>query len=205
MKNLSLILNAVLLVAVGVLFYLHFSSAKPGTAHTSAPVGDVAIAYINSDSIVKHYAFMDDTKAVLEAKAKKLDADLNNRANSLRGEIAAYQRNQSSMTIGQAQALEADLGKKQQNLQLYQQSLGQQLAEEEAKLNKELYDRITAFLKTYSEANNIQVVVKFDTSSDVLYGQSALDITAPVLEGLNAQYKDEKSGKKTPADTTATK
>ena len=148
---------------------------------------------------------MDDTKAVLEAKAKKLDADLNNRANSLRGEIAAYQRNQSSMTIGQAQALEADLGKKQQNLQLYQQSLGQQLAEEEAKLNKELYDRITAFLKTYSEANNIQVVVKFDTSSDVLYGQSALDITAPVLEGLNAQYKDEKNGKKTPADTTATK
>ncbi|MBL7840123.1 MAG: OmpH family outer membrane protein [Cyclobacteriaceae bacterium] len=205
MKNLSLILNAVLLVAVGVLFYLHFSSSKPGVSHTSAPVGDITIAYINSDSIVKRYTFMDDTKAVLEAKAKKLDADLNNRANSLRGEIAAYQRNQSSMTIGQAQALEADLGKKQQNLQLYQQSLSQQLAEEEAKLNKELYDRITAFLKTYSEANNIQVVMKFDPTSDVLYGQSALDITKPVIDGLNEAYTAEKSGKKTPADTTAKK
>ena len=29
MKNLSLILNAVLLVAVGILFYLHFSAGKP--------------------------------------------------------------------------------------------------------------------------------------------------------------------------------
>ena len=31
MKNLSLILNAVLLVAVGVLFYLHFSAKKSTT------------------------------------------------------------------------------------------------------------------------------------------------------------------------------
>jgi outer membrane protein len=83
MKNLSLILNAVLLVAVGVLFYLHFSSAKPSATTASTPIGDVTIAYINSDSIVTHYTFMDDSKATLEAKAKKLDSDLNNRANSL--------------------------------------------------------------------------------------------------------------------------
>lgn len=206
MKNLSLILNVVLLVAVGVLFYLHFSSVKPKSAGTgSDPVGDLTIAYINSDSVIKHYAFMDDTKATLEAKAKKLDTDLNNRANTLRGEIAAYQRNVSNMTIGQAKALEEDLGKKQQNLQLYQQSLSQQLAEEEAKLNKELYDRITGFLKTYSEENGIQVVMKFDPTSDVLYGKPALDITNVVLERLNEQYKSEKNGTKVKADTTATK
>ena len=148
---------------------------------------------------------MEDTKTVLEAKAKKLDTDLNNRANTLRGEIAAYQRNVSNMTIGQAKALEEDLGKKQQNLQLYQQSLSQQLAEEEGKLNKELYDRITAFLKSYSEENNIQVVMKFDPTSDVLYGKSALDITKAVVDGLNEQYTTEKNGTKVKTDSTAKK
>lgn len=206
MKNLSLILNAVLLVAVAVLFYLHFSSAKPTSSGLSAAVtGDLVVAYINSDSVLKHYHYMEDTKTVLEAKAKKLDTDLNNRANTLRGEIAAYQRNVSNMTIGQAKALEEDLGKKQQNLQMYQQTLSQQLAEEEAKLNKELYDRITTFLKAYSEENNIQVVMKFDPTSDVLYGKPALDITSSVVSGLNEQYTAEKNGTKVKADSTTKK
>lgn len=206
MKNLSLILNAVLLVAVAVLFYLHFSSNSPKKADSAAgQIGDLVVAYINSDSLVKNYDYMEETKVVLEAKAKKLDADLNNRANTLRGEIAAYQRNVSNMTIGQAKALEEDLGKKQQNLQMYQQSLGQELAAEEAKINKELYDRVTAFLKSYSEENGIQVVLKFDPTSDVLYGKDALNITTAVIDGLNKEYAAEKSGTKTKADSTTRK
>lgn len=206
MKNLSLILNAVLLVAVAVLFYLHFSSQKPkGSIGTDTPAGDLTVAYINSDSLVKNYDYMEDTKATLEAKAKKLDADLNNRVNSLRSEIAAFQRNQGNMTIAQSNALQEDLGKKQQNLQLYQQSLGQQLAQEEAKVNKDLYDRVTVFLKKYSEENGIQVVLKFDPLSDVLYGKEALDITNVVIDGLNKEYADEKSGTKAKTDTTKTK
>jgi outer membrane protein len=75
-----------------------------------------------------------------------MDADYRNRATGLQNEIAAYQRNVSNMTLSQVRATEEDLGKKQQNLQMYQQTLSQQLMEEEAKLNKELYDRITTFL-----------------------------------------------------------
>lgn len=206
MKNLSLILNGVLLVAVAVLFYLHFSSTGPKKADlTGTPAGELVVAYVNSDSLVKNYDYMEETKTVLEAKAKKLDADLNNRANTLRGEIAAYQRNVSNMTIGQAKALEEDLGKKQQNLQLYQQSLGQQMAEEESKINKELYDRVTTFLKAYSEENGIQVVLKFDPTSDVLYGKDALNITTAVIDGLNKEYAAGKSVTKTKADSTAQK
>lgn len=206
MKNLSLILNAVLLVAVAVLFYLHFSSSSPKKADSNGgPIGDLVVAYVNSDSLVSKYEYMKDTKTVLEAKAKKLDADLNNRANALRGEIAAYQRNVSNMTIGQAKALEEDLGKKQQNLQMYQQSLGQEMGAEEAKVNKELYDRITAFLKLYSEENGIQAVLKYDISSDLLYGKDALDITNVVLDGLNKEYAAEKNGTKAKVDSATKK
>jgi outer membrane protein len=109
------------------------------------------------------------------------------------------------MTLSQVRATEEDLGKKQQNLQMYQQTLSQQLMEEEAKLNKELYDRITTFLKRYGAENGFQIVLKFDPTSDVLYAGEALDISDQVIEGLNADYLDEKSGKTVKKDSTAVK
>jgi outer membrane protein len=206
MKNLSLILNIVLLVAVGVLFYFQFSSKTSSSGTTSSAIaGDLTIAYINSDSVVKHYKFLDDKKVIIEAKTKKMDSDFRNRAQTLQNEITAYQRNVNSMTIGQAKALEEDLAKKQQNLQMYQQSLNQEMMKDESELNKELYDRITKFLKTYSEDNGLQVVLKFDQTSDVLYGKDALNITNPVIEGLNAAYVAEKSGTSPKGDTTTVK
>lgn len=206
MKNLSLILNIVLLVAVAVLFYLHFSSPKSGTYSTGPQDSsnvDLKIAYISSDSVLKHYEYLKFNKTQLEAKTRKMDQDYQNRANSLRNEIALYQRNVNSMTMGQVRATEEDLGKKQQNLQLFQQSLAQQLMEEESKLNKALYDRVTDFLKQYGQERGLQVVLKLDPTSDVLYGGPGLDITNDVIKGLNAKYQEEKSGVK--ADSTAKK
>lgn len=194
MKNLSLVLNAVLLIAVAVLYYFTFKNQGSSSASTgsSAVAGDLTMAYINSDSVLKYYDFLKDNKVVIEEKSKKMDSDFRNRAQSLQSEITAYQRNVSNLTIGQAKALEEDLTKKQQNLQLYQQSLSQELMNDEAKLNQELYTRITDFLKTYSEQNGLQVVFKYDPSSDVLYGNKVLDITEVVVKGLNEAYQTEK-------------
>ncbi len=207
MKNLSLILNAVLLVAVGVLFYLHFSAARPKmvSASETTASGDLAVAFINADSLIDQYAFIDDRRKILEAKGKKLESDFRNRAETLQSEITAYQRNESSMTIGQAKALQEDLGKKQQNLQLFEQRVNQEMMADQQKLMKELYDRLQAFLKTYCEENNVQMVVKYDLSSDVMYGKPALDITEAVVSGLNSEYADEKKGTKAKADTAKIK
>ena len=208
MKNLSLILNVVLLVAVVILYVLHFSG--DGKVESRSSVSDTSavnlkVAYINSDSVLKYYDYLKVNRDQLEAKTKKMDQDLRNRTVGLQNEITAYQRNVSGMTLGQARAAEEDLGKKQQNLQLYQQSLQQQLMQEEAKLNKELYDRITRFLKEYGEEKGLQVVLKFDPTSDVLYGGESLDITQDVIKGLNESYKTEKSGTTAKPDSTAAK
>lgn len=206
MKNLPLILNIVLLVAVAVLFFLHFSpkTAQPSAGAFTDP-GDLKVAYIKSDSVLKYYEYLKVNKKQLEDKQQKMEADFRNRAMGLKNEIDAYQRNVSNMTLGQVKAVEEDLGKKQQNLQMYQQSLGQQLAEEEAKLNKELYDRITAYLKKYGVDKGLQVVLKYDPTSDVLFAGEALDISQDVIKGLNDEYTAEKSGGPVKADSTKTK
>lgn len=206
MKNLSLALNGVLILAVAVLYYLHFSGpTSTGAAGGSAGVllQDAKIAFINADSVLKYYEYLNVNKKQLEAKGLQMEQDFRNRAQSLQNDVATYQRTVNNMTFGQAKAAEEELANKQQNLQMYQQRLQQELAIEEGKLNKELYDRITAFLKTYANENNLQVVLKFDPTSDVLFGGETLDITQPVLDGLNDAFKNEKGGVK--ADTTKTK
>ncbi|HYG03585.1 MAG TPA: OmpH family outer membrane protein [Chryseosolibacter sp.] len=197
MKNLSIVLNIILLIAVVALYVLFFSNKTGGVKTASGSTDslnlDFKIAYINSDTVLKYYDYLKVNKEQLEAKTKKMDQDYRNRATGLQNEINAYQQNVSSMTLGQARAAEEDLTKKQQNLQMYQQTLTQQLMQEEAKLNKELYDRVTAFLKEYANEKGLVMVLKFDPSSDVMYGTAALDITKDVISGLNTKYQTEQT------------
>jgi outer membrane protein len=205
MKNISLILNGILIVAVGILYFLHFSGKKGGSASTVSAPSDLKIAYIKSDSVLKYYDYFKEMKTVLEAKGNKLNQDLQNRGQSLQNEITSYQRNISNLTIGQAKALEEDLGKKQQNFRLYQQSLEQELANDQNKLTESLYGRITTFLKKYADGSGLQVVFKFDQSSDVLFGGAGIDISQDVIKGLNEDYKSEKLNPVSKTDSTATK
>ncbi|MCK6617992.1 MAG: OmpH family outer membrane protein [Cyclobacteriaceae bacterium] len=198
MKNISLALNIVLLVAVGVLYFLFFSS-RSGSGNSSgsqAGQSSLSVAYINSDSVLKHYEYIKASAEILEAKKKKVEQDYRNRAESLQGEITAYQRNMNNMTIGQVRTLEEDLARKQQNLQLFEQRITQELVNDQAKLNEELYKRVTAFLKKYGEEKGLQMVFKLDPGSDILYGQGALDITNEVIAGLNQEYRAEKEATK---------
>lgn len=207
MKNISLILNIVLLIAVGVLYYLHFSSDGTDTtthdeAGGSVPAGELKIAYVSSDSLVKHYEYINDTRKQLEDKSTKLTSEYRNRAQGLQNEFNDYQRNVNSMTLSQVRAVEENLAKKEQNLRLYEQTLSQELANEEAKIQKELYDRVTAYLKEYGEAKGLNIVLKYDPTSDVLFAGNALDITQEVINGLNDGYKQEKEAPATKNEPT---
>jgi hypothetical protein len=71
--TLSTILNIVLVIAVGVLFYLHFAS--PASSQTAVaggakqvPAGSFKIAYFETDSIQNHFDYYKEIVAELDAK-----------------------------------------------------------------------------------------------------------------------------------------
>lgn len=210
MKNLSLILNVVLLVAVVGLYVKSFS----GDAQTSesAEVAqdtvktDYKIAYVNSDSLLSNYDFFKDKQDELKDKTTRLEREYKNRAEGLQRELNDYQQNINSLTRGQAMAIEENLMKKQQNLRVYQESLTQDILKDESDINQELYDRVTTYLAEYCEEKGLNLVVKFNQGSDVLYATEGMDITVPVTEGLNQQYKSEQEAPAaTASDSTTTK
>jgi outer membrane protein len=192
-KNISGILNVVLLVAVAGLYYLHFtkgSSEEMAVSSEGLMVDNPTIVYVNSDSLLVNYEYIKDQQEALKAKSEKLNAEFTNRAKGLQTEINNYQKNGNNMTIGQARAVEEDLMKKQQNLKLYEQSLGQQLINEEGKINQELYNKVSTFLKQYGEDNEFHMVVKYNPGSDILYANGGMDITTAVIDGLNTEYEN---------------
>ena len=194
MKNLSIILNVILLVAVLVLYFLHFSGESGKDQQTEAVVtsaGPANIAYINSDTLLKNYEFSKVAAVELEKKKDELQAEYENRARGLQTEITNFQRNAQNMTMAQARAIEEYLTKKQQNLMRYQETLTQTLMQEEAKISNELYDKVADYLRDYGLANNFQLVLTYQKGSGVLYANDSLNITQQIVVGLNDVYASE--------------
>ena len=209
-NNISIGLNVVLLIAVVVLYVLHFSgdsgSGEYKEVGSATPV-DLSIAYVNSDSLLKNYDFFKELEMQLIEKRDKLNAEYQNRAEGLQKEISNFQTTAGNMTISQARAVEEDLRKKQQNLMMYQEQLAQQLMQEEAKMNSDLYDKVSNYLHDYGLNKDLQIVLTYTKGSGVLYANDSLDITDQIIIGLNDAYKTEQSGGKVEAvaDTTSSK
>ncbi|QHT69530.1 OmpH family outer membrane protein [Rhodocytophaga rosea] len=214
MKNVSLALNAVLLVAVAVLYYLHFSSRTSASPASSAgkPTSESAvsknpvaekIAYVNSDSLLMNYEFYKNTIQQLEERRKKLETEIGGRARSLENEAVSFQQKGNSMTLEQAQLTEKNLYRKQQELVQYRDRLSQQLAQEEQERTEELYNNIANYLKDYTKDKPYKLVLGYTKGGGILFADNSLEITQEVLAGLNNEYKSKQSPAK--ADSTAKK
>ena len=206
MKNLSLILNVVLLVAVIVLYVLHFSGGASTNEtsmedSTSVDLGPLTVAYVNSDSLLTNYDFFKESQENLEKKRDELETQYQTRARGLESEINSYQRTRNSMTIGQIQAVEEDLQKKQQNLMVYRDQLSQALAIEENNAQNEIYDRVAAYVKEYAQEHSYQVVLNYQRGTGVLYANDGLEITNEILSGLNDKFIQEKEGTAVKSDS----
>lgn len=198
MKNASLVLNAVLAVAVAVLYYLHFSENKttgPVSATTtkSAPVRKTV--YVNVDSLLTNYEYFKDTRKVLESKRFQLDNELNNKGRSLQNEVAFFQQRAQTMTMEQGRATEAALQKKQQDLVAYRDRIIQQLSLEEQKKNEELYNQIHDYLRKVNKQNQFDFVMGYSRGGGILYADSTLDATKTIIAGLNKEYQEKQTKK----------
>lgn len=201
MKNLSVILNVVLLLAVAFLYIDKFSGdantpeteeQMEGDVETAA-TGDITIAYINSDTLLAQYAYFDEINEIMNAKRESAQGQYEQRARSLQQEIETFQRTAEGMTINQARAKEEELIQKQQNLQALEGNLSQELMAEEAKLTNELYDVIADYLAEYGKANNINIILTYTKGSGVIYANEGLDITKEAIKVLNERYEASKN------------
>ena len=197
MKKLLLISNAVLTVAVIVLFVLHFSSKRQASNAKANLVPDsvttyMPIAYINVDSLLVNYQFAIDANNKLLSKGESSRATLNQKLKQLQNEMMEFQRkvqNNAFLSRERAEQEQARLMNKQMELEELEQKLTHDLMVEQQKVNLQMGDTVYTFLKKYVEGKNIQVIFSNTMKDNILYSIDKYDITNDVVALLNARYK----------------
>ena len=197
MKNLSIVLNVVLFVAVIVLYVLYFSGHKsPETAMTSKVAGTAdatKIVYINTDTLLNNYQLAVELNEAFLKKQEDRRTELN-----IKAEGTEFQRKlQNNGFISEARAIEArdQLLVKQENFRRLQQEMMDKASREQSELNKQLFDEITNFLKEYNKEKGFSIVLSTQLGGNVLYAEDGFDITKEIVDRLNANYKKGDSQK----------
>lgn len=203
MKYISYIVNGVLVIAVAVLFYLHFSPGKAEVSPVSGQDSSIhaarkfSIVYVNIDTLLHNYDYYYELQDKFQAKQTEMESELDARSKKFQEGARDLQDkvNKGLVTRREAAELQQQLGEEQQNLLSLRDQLSQQLAEEEQVSNHKLINRIMEYLQDYNKNYHYQFIFSNSFGDNVLFANDSLDITSSVLEGLNREYNAEQADK----------
>ncbi|MBK6930096.1 MAG: OmpH family outer membrane protein [Saprospirales bacterium] len=196
-KNISLVLNGILILAVAHLYYLNFSkkSAPEQPAAILPPAssaGGVKIAYVNADTLDAKYEWLKQQKEALRQRVQKAEASMSAKKEALVKDMAAFQKKYESGATPQAE-LEKEynaLAQRQQKLAEEESRLGKQLADEQQEAMNALMANVEAKLKSLQDRIGYDYILSYSKGGgQVLLANDSLDITNQVLELLNAKEK----------------
>lgn len=210
MKNISLALNIVLLLAVGFLYYKQFSGShsetvlaadgSDSTVTMATPVilselpKNVPVVFVNADSIFSKYDFAKKAKAAVEGKVSAYQRSYQAKVESFQKEYQDYMEKAGAgaYTKEQGMEIEAGLQKKRDDIMAMEQNQERVMGDMENS-NVDVQKRIYEYLTRFNKEHGYYCVLAYTkTGGGVLGVSDSLDVTAQVLSGLNAEYSATK-------------
>ena len=192
-----LILNVVLLLAVGVLFYLHFSSPKNKTVKLSetkaAPQNEHAcrIAYFEMDSVENAFKLFKDVKNELGKEEDRMNNEMAHLEKQYRDRITQFQNQAPTMTQVQSENANREVIQMQENIKAKKQELDSKYQDLYIRKSREVKSKIEDFLKEYNAEKGFSYIVAFEPSL-FYYKDTAYNVTSDVVKGLNERYDKKK-------------
>lgn len=204
MKNASLILSIIAILAAAVFGILLFSSEKGGqtesaaegeTPAASAVKGD--IVYIQLDKILQEYDMANDLRSVVETKVQNIQAEVDRRGKKLESDVTAFQEkmNKGLMTRSVAEVQSEKLRQQELEFNNYAAQKQNEIMEEQTVMMNQLADAIKTFLDKYNEEKKYAMILTNQGGAPVITGDASLDITEDVLTKLNEEYVANKNKK----------
>lgn len=197
MKNALLILNVVLLVAVGVLFYLHFSEKKapllPKVASAqqqkaNAPDGNFRIAYFEMDSVNNKFSLIKEVKSELSREEERINSELARLQKSYNDRITHYQGQSQTMSQVESEKANRDILQLQDKIRTTKQELEGRYQELYMRKMQDVKSKVEDYLKEYNRDRGYAYILAYEPGF-IFYRDSALNITSDIISGLNGKYK----------------
>ena len=203
MKNTSLVLSIVSLIAVVVLGIVFVSKdgkstevTSEGTAEVTASKGD--IVYIELDKILMEYDMANDLRSVVETKVQNIQAEVTRKGKKLENDVKAFQEkiDKGLMTRTAAEVQGQKLQQQEAEFNNYAAQKQAEIQEEQVVMMNQLGDAIKTFLEKYNQEKKYAMIITNSGGAPVIVADEALNITEDVLAGLNDEYIKTKNEKK---------
>ena len=202
MKHLPLIFSIVAMavaVVFGVLSVSGGKETKKDLVKSEAdslgtPVAG-GIVYVDLDRIVAEYDMANDLGAVVEAKAKNIQDEVNRRGKQLENEMIEFQNkiNKGLITRSVAEVQGQELQQKQAQFNEYATQKNNEVIEEQTVMMNQIADAIQTFMDKYNEEKKYTMILTNQSGVPVISADPSLDITDDVIARLNEEYIKEKN------------
>ena len=205
MKQFSLFLNILLVAAVGVLFYFHFSddkkpaakiqaaSSSPSPEKDSCAIGHL-IGYVIIDSIYDNVEYIKQKNKEIENQQSTAASSLQSEAMKLENDKNDFIKRGNTVTQAEYDVFEKSYIERQKGLEEKRQTQMQLLASSRNQTMEGIQKDLRKFLDDYNSDRRYSYIFATGTGLEyMLYKDSTHNITPEVIKGLNDYFR--KKGK----------
>lgn len=200
-KSTSIILYAILFVAVIVLFIISFSSngKKENTVKNETikeQNGKMKVAYIKADSLILNYELAQDLHDEFTKSQESFTKEYSDKRSNFEKQAADFQakiKRGGFLTEERAIQERDRLSGEQQKIVNLDQELSKKLADIQNANSQQLMDSLMNYLKEYNAEKKYDYIFN---ASGILIGDENQNITKEVLDALNSRYPKKKVSSK---------
>lgn len=202
MKNALLIVNIILVIAVGTLFFLYFSKTpvtRIGAAVVSGPGernnNETRIAYFEMDSVENNYLYAQEIRSMFKERERNLGVELDKIKNEYNKLWEQSSQMQATLTEEEKSKRKLELDEMAERYKSRQQVVGQELQSEAFRYKFEIHKQIKDYLKQYSKENGIAYIFVSGGTEGVdlmFYKDTVYDVTGDLVRSLNESYLAKK-------------
>jgi outer membrane protein len=191
MKSTTSLINGILAAAIVVLFVLHFTNASTPSTAVSVKNANAQIAYFEIDSIQNNYKFFKEVKAALQSKDQQNQTTLSALKNDYIAKYQDLQKYGQSLSPVDVSNRQEELVKTEKNYAAKEQQFAAEMQEESYKRLQEVKKKIEEYLAAYNKDKKFAYIIS-NNPDLIYYKDTANDITADIIKGLNEAYKNKK-------------
>lgn len=194
-------MKKIILAVISAIMVTGFNSCKQsantqGTQSTqiersSVAVSGLKIAYIDVDSLLANYEFSKDLSEQMTQKEENYRLLLAEEMNKFQKEVEDFNKKLQNNVFSspeRAQSEQTRLAKKQQSLQEKSDKYSNDLYLENNQNAQKLSETIDNFIREYNKSHGYNLIIN---KAALMFADDSMDITAEILDGLNAAYTSE--------------
>lgn len=162
-------------------------------ARDTGALKEARIAYLHMDTLRRKYELIAEKNRRYNSEASRLESGLQKKQDEARQRYQELMsKDHTYSTKAEIERDEAELQGLMAQLQEMQQEGESRMARMEADMLSEISKELDDYLKEYNKTAGFDYILSIQSGGQVWVGNTGLDITDEIVNGLNARYRARK-------------